>query len=83
MGPAVNPRLEQVSQWIQARHPEVAQIEPDFDLIDSRLIDSLGFLEFIGLIERLAGTPIDVETVDIDDFRSLANIEQAFFAIRS
>jgi acyl carrier protein len=79
----VNPHLEQVSQWIQARHPEVAEIEPDLDLIDSRLIDSLGFLEFISLIERLTGTPIDVETLDIDDFRSLASIERAFFAVRS
>lgn len=79
----MNPSLDQVSQWLQARHPEVTEIEPDLDLIDSRLIDSLGFLEFIGLIERLAGTPIDVETVDIDNFRSLANIDQAFFAIRS
>lgn len=79
----MNPKLEQVTQWIHARHPEVAEIEPDFDLIDSRLVDSLGFLEFIGLIERLAGKPIDVETLDIDDFRSLARIEQAFFAVRS
>lgn len=79
----MNPNLEQVTQWIQARHPEVAEIGPDLDLIDSRLVDSLGFLEFIALIERLTGKPIDVETLDIDDFRSLARIEQAFFAVRS
>jgi acyl carrier protein len=77
----VNANLQRVTQWIQARHPEVAEIGPDFDLIDSRLIDSLGFIEFLGLIERLAGKPIDVETLDIDDLRSLTSIERAFFAV--
>jgi acyl carrier protein len=79
----VNPNLERITQWIQARHPEATEIEPDFDLIDSRLIDSLGFLEFLGLIERLAGRPVDVENLDINDFRSLTSIEQAFFAVQS
>lgn len=32
------------------------------------------------LIERLSGRPVDVETLDLDDFRSLSRIERAFFS---
>lgn len=75
----MQPRLDQVTDWIRARHPEVAEIAPDCDLIDNRLIDSMAFLEFVVLIERLTGRPIEVETLNLDDFRSLASIERAFF----
>lgn len=76
----MQPRLDQVTDWIRTRHPELTEIAPDCDLIDNRLIDSMAFLEFIVLIERLAGRPIEVETLNLDDFRSLASIERAFFA---
>ena len=71
--------LEQVVEWILARHPEAQDIDPDDDLIDNRLIDSLSFMELIILIERLTGTPIEVAKININDFRSLNNIEQSFF----
>ncbi|MFL6163353.1 MAG: acyl carrier protein [Jatrophihabitantaceae bacterium] len=76
----MHPGLDQVSGWLRARHPDAAEIDPDYDLIDNRLIDSMALLEFIILIERLAGRPIEVETIDIDDFRSLNQIQRAFFA---
>ncbi|MEU5434612.1 phosphopantetheine-binding protein [Streptomyces sp. NPDC020719] len=72
--------LAEVVAWISGRHPEAAEIGPDDDLIESRLIDSLGFLEFIVLIERLSGRPVDVETLDLDDFRSLSRIDAVFFS---
>lgn len=72
--------LEQVTKWVLARNPEIEAVDPDCDLIESRLVDSLGFLQFLILIEQLTGKTIDVETLDIDDFRSLNRIEQNFFA---
>ncbi|MFD9792203.1 acyl carrier protein [Streptomyces sp. NPDC059070] len=72
--------LAEVVAWIGRRHPEAAGIGPEDDLIESRLIDSLGFLEFIVLIERLSGRPVDIETLDLDDFRSLNQIDQVFFS---
>lgn len=72
--------VEQITTWILARHPEVNSIDPDHDLIESRLIDSLGFIEFVLLIQRLAGRPIDIEAAGIESFRSLKNIEQVFFS---
>lgn len=76
----VSRNLEQVVEWILARHPEIQDIDPCDDLIESRLIDSLSFMELIILIERLTGTPIEVAEININDFRSLNNIEQSFFA---
>jgi acyl carrier protein len=75
----MRPQLDQVTTWILARHPELTELDPDSDLIDNRLIDSMSFLEFIALIERLTGRPVDVETLDLDDFRTLNRIERAFF----
>ncbi|GAA0602683.1 acyl carrier protein [Streptomyces crystallinus] len=72
--------LAEVVAWIGRRHPEGAGVGPEDDLIESRLIDSLGFLEFIVLIERLSGRPVDVEHLDLDDFRSLSRIGRAFFS---
>ena len=74
----MNSRLGEVLAWIRQRHPEAGEIGPADDLIDSRLIDSLGFLEFIVLIERLSGRPVDLDTLDVDDFRTLERIDAVF-----
>lgn len=72
--------LEQVTNWILTRNAEIDAIDPDCDLIESRLVDSLDFVQFLILIEQLSGKTIDIETLDIDDFRSLNRIQQNFFA---
>jgi hypothetical protein len=77
----VNPGLEQVKKWILARHPAVEDIEPGYDIIEHRLIDSLSFVEFVFVIEQHSGKSIDVNTIDVDDFRSLDAIGQTHFGI--
>ncbi|GAA3194255.1 MULTISPECIES: acyl carrier protein [Streptomyces] len=70
---------DQIKQWILDRHAEVSDIEPDFDLLESRLIDSLAFVEFMVLVSRLSGEDIGMESIDIDDFRTLRRIEARYF----
>jgi acyl carrier protein len=70
--------VDEVAAWLSRRRPDAGAITPDIDLIDNRIVDSLGFLELIGLVERLSGRQIDPDTLDLDDFRSLRRIEQAF-----
>ncbi|MFG2284990.1 acyl carrier protein [Streptomyces sp. NPDC048595] len=70
---------EQLKQWILARHPEVSDIDADLDILENRLIDSLAFVEFMLLVSRLSGEEIDMETLDIDDFRTLRRIEGRYF----
>jgi acyl carrier protein len=76
----VSAALAEVAAWIRTRHPEVEEIDPDYDLIENRLVDSLALVEFIILVERLAGRPLEVDTIDLDDFRSLNRLHKAFFA---
>ncbi|WP_137994210.1 acyl carrier protein [Streptomyces vilmorinianum] len=72
--------LQQVKNWILDRHPERNDIAPDLDLIENRLIDSLSFVEFVFLLEQQSGTSIQMETLEVDEIRTLAAIETHFFA---
>jgi acyl carrier protein len=44
------------------------------DIIDSRLLDSLALVTLLFEIEQEFGLQIPLESLDIDDFRSLADI---------
>lgn len=73
------PARPELVAWLRERHPEAPDFGPEDDLIEMRLVDSLGFLEFLQLIERLSGRAVDVETLDVDTFRTLSRIEQVYF----
>jgi hypothetical protein len=71
--------MEAVIQWIRSKHPDLkGEIARDTDLIESRLIQSLSFLEFITLLEELTGEQIDVAALNINDFRTLDRINEKF-----
>lgn len=72
--------IEAVKAWILAKHPGRADVAPDEDLIENRLVDSLSFVEFVFLIGESAGQEIDMDTVDLNDLRTLAAIEKRFLA---
>jgi acyl carrier protein len=76
---SVTGNVAEVRDWILHKHPEREVIELDLDLIENRLSDSLSFVEFVFAIESASGVSIDVEAIDIDDFRTLAAIEKKFF----
>ncbi|MGH3781373.1 MAG: acyl carrier protein [Pseudonocardiaceae bacterium] len=62
-----------------SKHPERTDIPSDLDLIETRLVDSLSFIEFIFVIEQASGRDIDTESLDLSQLRTLAAIEQSFF----
>ncbi|HZF89917.1 acyl carrier protein [Streptomyces sp.] len=72
-------QMQAVREFILGRNPSLGQVSDDLDLIDSRAINSLAFVEFLFLLEELTGEPIDPEDVDLDDFRTLNAIEARFF----
>ena len=74
------PQVDQVKTWIRGRLPHLTDIGPEEDLIESRMVDSLGFMEFLILIEKLSGQPIDIDSLDINDFRTLSRISSRFFS---
>ncbi|MFI6762703.1 hypothetical protein ACIBF5_26580 [Micromonospora sp. NPDC050417] len=71
--------MQAVREFILGRNPKLEQLADDLDLIDSRAINSLAFVEFIFLIEELTGESIDPEELDLDDFRTLHAVEARFF----
>lgn len=71
--------MQSVQEFILKRNPALDRLAGDLDLIDSRAINSLAFVEFIFLLEELTGEAIDPEELDLDDFRTLDAIEARFF----
>lgn len=71
--------MEAVREFILGRNPQLDHLDGGLDLIDSRAINSLAFVEFIFLLEELTGEPIDPEELDLDDFRTLDAIDARFF----
>ncbi|MFD6246284.1 acyl carrier protein [Streptomyces roseolus] len=71
--------MERVTAWIQDKNPGLeGPVDAHEDLIEARLIDSMDFLEFIDLLEDISGTSIDLQEVTIDDFRTLARVQERF-----
>ncbi|MFP5261892.1 MAG: acyl carrier protein [Blastocatellia bacterium] len=59
-----------VKRWLMARKRELKEIGPDTDLIEGRVIDSLGFIEFIHLLERVSGHAINLNAQSVNSFRT-------------
>ncbi|MEU5633264.1 acyl carrier protein [Streptomyces rishiriensis] len=68
-----------VRDWILERNPDLTDLQPETDIIDSRIIDSLQFVELVLFIEDLRGTALESNDVSLDSFRTLKGIEQTFF----
>jgi len=47
--------MHAVQEFILGRNPKLGQLDSELDLIDSRAINSLAFVEFIFLLEELTG----------------------------
>jgi acyl carrier protein len=69
-----------VLSYLLARRPELSSIDPDLDLIDNRLIDSLTFVNFLYVLEEQSGRQISLDEVSPEDFRTLRRIRERFFS---
>jgi len=49
---------------------DAAELDADFDVLESGIVDSLGLLTVLAWAEDRFGVQIDVGEVDEDDFRS-------------
>ncbi len=71
---------ETILEYLRSRAPGAARIDPDLDLLENRIIDSLGFTEFVFFLEELRGIPLDLDDVRADDFRTVRAIGLNFMA---
>ncbi|KOU17390.1 acetyl xylan esterase [Streptomyces sp. WM6372] len=70
--------IKPVVDWLRERNPTVEEIPEDLDLIENRLIDSLGFMEFILMLEDLIGRELQLDQIDVDQFRTLRSLTDHF-----
>jgi acyl carrier protein len=66
--------IARIRSWLMARKPELTEIGLDDDLIDTRVIDSLGFVEFVMFIEELVGCDIMITDSNVAALRTLRGI---------
>ncbi len=73
-------KLNRVKEWIltkvPAGHPDVAL---DMDLIESGLVNSVFFTEYVLVIEELAGSEIEIDESIVDKVRTLRGVSENFF----
>ena len=55
-------------------HLHVDVPSPDVDLLESGVLDSLQLVDLLLLIEQHFGQRIPIETIDLDDLRSLGRL---------
>ncbi|MFE0104518.1 acyl carrier protein [Streptomyces sp. NPDC059009] len=70
----------EVMTWIYEQNPDFEDIDPDLDLFDTRLVNSLSLIEFVVVIERASGQVIDRRQIKTEDFQTLRTIQEKFFA---
>jgi hypothetical protein len=66
--------IQRIQSWLLARNPGTGSIGDDDDLIDNRLIDSLGFQEFLLFLEEVAGREITLDESSAVSLRTLRGI---------
>ena len=59
---------------LMLEHLHVDVPSPDVDLLDSGVLDSLQLVDLLLLIEQHFGQRIPIETIDLNDLRSLGRL---------
>ncbi|NOT88974.1 MAG: acyl carrier protein [Lysobacter sp.] len=54
--------LDTLRDWLLEKNPDLDAIDDDLDLFESKLIDSINFVEFILIIEELIDREIPVSS---------------------
>lgn len=60
----------------------VAAPDPDADIVQSGLIDSLGLVTLLFEIEQEFGVTVPLESLDVEDFRTIANLVRTVTGLR-
>ncbi|KOT33975.1 hypothetical protein ADK41_26905 [Streptomyces caelestis] len=74
---------QDVRAWILRRNPELTEddVDPETDIFESRIVDSLQFVELVLHIEELRGEMMEFTSVDLSAFRTLKDIEKNFLSV--
>jgi len=73
-------KLDAVKRWLLAKKPALGDIDLDLDLIESRIIDSLGFIDFVFFLEDLVGRELETDAESVKAFRTLRSLRDQVLA---
>ncbi|MCW5254574.1 MULTISPECIES: acyl carrier protein [unclassified Streptomyces] len=71
--------VDAVVRYLLTKRPDLTSIDPDLDLVENRILDSLGFVNFLYVLEEQTGQEILMENVKPSDFRTINAIRRRFF----
>jgi acyl carrier protein len=73
--------MQSLREWLIKTNPAAAdrRIEPDTDIIESRILESLQVVELILFLERQTGRAILAEDLNPATFRTLDSIYANYF----
>ncbi len=76
-------KIAVIERWLLKRsesmeRQQLATIDPDLDLVDAGLVDSLRIVEFVVLVGQVAGKRIDMNDLDLYRFRTLRRVSDNF-----
>jgi D-alanine--poly(phosphoribitol) ligase subunit 2 len=54
----------------------IAPPDPDLDIVDAALLDSLGLVTLLFELEQELGVQLPLESLDVEDFRTVGRIVQ-------
>jgi len=72
-------KLSRVKQWILAKAPGKTDIELDVDVIETGLVNSVSFTEYVLIIEELSGSEIEINEAIVEKVRTLRGVVENFF----
>jgi acyl carrier protein len=68
-----------IVDYLLSKRPDLTSIDHELDLIENRILDSLGFVNFLYVLEEQTGREISLEEVTPEDFRTISRIRKRFF----
>lgn len=74
--------VERVRQLV-AETLNLAPPDPDTDLIESGLLDSLALVELLHALETELGVEVPLDSLEIESFRSVETIAELVAGLRS
>lgn len=72
-------KLNRVKEWILAKAPGRTDIELDVDVIETGLVNSVSFTEYVLIIEELCGEEIEINETIVEKVRTLRGVLENFF----
>lgn len=67
--------INEVTDWIKSGNIKVVNIDPDFDLIESRYVDSMRFMDLIFFLSEICNKDL-ATLISIEDMRTLTSITE-------